>query len=61
MKDRLLRRTEVEQVVGLSRSTIYRLIDEGQFPKPLRLGPNSVRWSENELQAWITKRLEESR
>ena len=34
--DRLLRRTEVEEIVRLSRSTIYHLMKFGQFPAPPR-------------------------
>lgn len=50
--DRYLRRTEVEKVTGLSRSTIYRRIDQGTFPRPFDLGGNAVRWRETDLVAW---------
>ena len=39
--------------VGLSRSTIYRLMKLGQFPAPLRLGPNSIGWDAADLDAWL--------
>jgi prophage regulatory protein len=39
--------------VGLSRSTIYRLMKLGQFPTPLRLGPNSIGWDTADLDAWL--------
>lgn len=50
--DRYLRRTEVEKVTGLSRSTIYRRIEQGTFPRPFDLGGNAVRWRETDLIAW---------
>ena len=37
--NRLLRLKEVEQMVGLSRTSIYRLMDRGDFPHPVRVGP----------------------
>ena len=35
---RVLRREEVVALVGLSRSTIYKLIGRGEFPRPVQLG-----------------------
>ena len=49
MVDRLLRRSEVEEITGLSRSTIYRHLDQGIFPKPVRIGPRAVRWWLSEI------------
>ena len=51
--DRLLRRAEVEQMTGLSCSSIYRLMSDGQFPKPKRIAPQAVRWRLSEIQRWI--------
>ena len=50
--DKYLRRREVEKVTGLSRSTIYRRIDQGTFPRPFDLGGNAVRWRERDLVVW---------
>jgi prophage regulatory protein len=46
-------------MTGLSRSTIYRLISEDQFPPPVSLGGNSVAWIEHELEQWILERIEQ--
>lgn len=54
--DRMLRREEVEQRTGMSRSTIYRLMREGDFPLPQRVGQRAVRWRESELEAWLAAR-----
>ena len=51
--DRLLRRAEVEQLTGLSCSSIYRLMSDGQFPRPKRIAPQAVRWLLSEIQRWI--------
>ena len=34
MEERLLRRREVEKITGMSRSSIYRLMPDGEFPRP---------------------------
>lgn len=55
---RLLRRSEVQDRVGLSKSTLYLRISVGSFPKPVTLG-SSVRWVESEVEAWISERVSE--
>lgn len=52
MTDRYLRRTEIERSTGLSRSSIYRRIQEGTFAAPYNLGGNCVRWREQDLVDW---------
>ena len=50
---RVLRLKEVRHKTGLSRSTIYRWMDEGKFPKPVRLGARSVARIESEIDDWL--------
>lgn len=38
--------------VGLSESTIYRMLNLGTFPKPRKVGGKSL-WRSDELEAWI--------
>ncbi|PLC40305.1 dipicolinate synthase [Ralstonia pickettii] len=52
----LLRLGDVLLRVGLSRSTIYRLISTGEFPSPVRLGPRSVAWRAEEVDEWVNRR-----
>ena len=54
--NRLLRRREVEQMVSLSRTSIYRLADSGDFPHPIRVGPRAVRWRLGDIEQWISER-----
>ncbi len=54
--DRLLRRRQVEEVTGLTRSSIYRLMQTGQFPRPVRVGPAAVRWRASDITAWLESR-----
>ncbi len=51
--DRLLRRSEVERMTGLSRSAIYSKMRKGEFPAPKKVGPNAVRWLRSEIRGWI--------
>jgi len=57
----LIRRRHVERRTGLSRTSIYRLISEGQFPKPVSLGIRAVGWVESEIDAWLAARVADSR
>lgn len=50
---KLLRIKQVIDMTTLSRSTIYRLIDKGEFPKGKNLSSRTVVWSESELILWI--------
>lgn len=53
---RVLRLNEITKQVGLSRSTIYRLIANGDFPKPFKLGIASVGWDSIDIDQWIAGR-----
>ena len=54
---RLIRLPEVVHRVGLGRSTIYRWMAAGRFPKPVQLGGYAVAWAEGEVEQWIADRL----
>ena len=56
MSVKILRRTEVEQIVGLSRSTLYAMMAENTFPKPIKLGKRAIGWPDNVIEAWIEER-----
>ncbi len=57
----ILRLPIVKQRTGLSRSTIYLRISEGQFPKPVSLGGRAVGWIESEINDWLEQQIENSR
>ena len=54
--NRLLRLKEVVQMVGLSRASIYRLMDSGDFPHAIRVGPRAVRWRLRDIEQWMSER-----
>ena len=50
--------------LGVARSTIYRWVDSGHFPKPVVLGPetdknSSTRWLRTEVEEWLKTRPRE--
>ena len=53
MSNFILRRREVQTQTGLSRSHLYLLIQQGRFPKPVKLGARAVGWRQSEVQNWI--------
>jgi prophage regulatory protein len=56
---RILRLAEVEIVTGKSRTVIYREMQAGTFPIPIRLGGRAVGWLEDELRRWLERRIAE--
>ncbi len=56
MAKKVLRPREVTKKVNLSRTTIWRREREGNFPRRIRLGPNSTGWLEEEIDAWLDSR-----
>lgn len=54
--ERHYRRTEVEQITGLSRSTIYDLMSKDAFPRPVRVTARAVRWPESKITEWLAQR-----
>jgi prophage regulatory protein len=57
MLRRILRLPQVVEATGETRSTIYKRISEGQFPKPVRLGAKSVGWVEDEIAEYNNARI----
>lgn len=48
---------EVVRRCGLSRSTLYRLTDEGVFPRPVALTSARSGFVESEVDQWIADRI----
>lgn len=60
-KSAILIRKEVEQATSFSRTSIYRMMAKGQFPKPIRLSANRVGWLAEDIDNWLQQRIDESR
>lgn len=51
---------DVEAATSLKRSTLYRLIREGKFPRPIQLTPRRVGWDMEAVEEWIQARFDEA-
>nr|WP_299244179.1 AlpA family transcriptional regulator [uncultured Halomonas sp.] len=58
MSMKFIRIKDVMSRTGLARSTVYKYIGLGHFPKPVKLGARSVAWVEKEVEAWIQQCIE---
>ena len=57
----ILRRKQVEATTGLSRSSLYAMVNDGKFPKPIKLGKRASGWLQSEVQDFIQARVTASR
>lgn len=60
-KIRLLRLPEVMNKTGYGKAWIYRLINEGLFPQPVKIGVRAIAFIESEIDEWIVSAIERSR
>lgn len=51
-----LRIKQVAEKVALGESTIYRMIQRGEFPKPFELAPKCMAWLEDDIDAWLANK-----
>ena len=68
-KHRFIRLPEVLSRTGYGRATIYRKMEDGSFPRSVKLGgppidPNvfdsrAIAWIEDEVEQWIESRIDE--
>lgn len=53
---KLLKLKIVISMTSLSKASIYRQVNAGTFPAPIRIGPRSVAWLVSEIESWIEER-----
>jgi prophage regulatory protein len=51
--DRILRLNAVLDRTGLSRSTLYRKVQTGTFPKQVRIATRCTGWRESAINDWM--------
>ena len=51
--DRFLRLNAVLDKTGLSRSTLYRKIQEGTFPRQVAISARCAAWLESDVEEWM--------
>lgn len=55
---KILRLTDVIDLTGLGRSSIYKLMTTKEFPQTVPLFNRSVGWVEQEVLEWIQERID---
>lgn len=60
LNDKMVDMKFITEFTGLTDKWFYKLISEGQFPKPIKLGRSS-RWMQSEVEKWVNERINQSR
>lgn len=58
--DKMVDMAFITEFTGLSDKWFYKLIQDGLFPKPIKLGRSS-RWLKSEIEDWVFERIAKSR
>jgi prophage regulatory protein len=53
---RIMRLPAVLLATGLTRSTLYRLMAERTFPRPVKIAPRAVGWRRDDVRDWTDSR-----
>jgi prophage regulatory protein len=56
-ENRFIRMPDLKSKVGLSKSQIYKLIQQGEFPRPIKLGDKIAVWTQSEIEEWMSSKL----
>ncbi|MGY0147492.1 helix-turn-helix transcriptional regulator [Edwardsiella tarda] len=59
-QDPLIDMTFITRYTGMTDKWFYKLISEGEFPQPIKLGRSS-RWFKSEVESWMQARIADSR
>jgi prophage regulatory protein len=54
---RFLRREQVQELTGLSTSTLYEQMQRGDFPRGFHITPRRVAWLETDVHRWMADKL----
>ena len=55
--EKFLRISDLSDKVGIGRSQIYKLIQQGDFPTQIKLGERISVWSESEIEEWMRRKV----
>lgn len=58
---KFIRLNDVKLITGLSKSSIYAMMNSGDFPENVSLGARAVAWIESEVSEWVENRVAASR
>ncbi|NHO42785.1 AlpA family phage regulatory protein [Acetobacter fabarum] len=52
--EQFLTAKEVAKCLKVTTRTLYRRMDSGNFPRPVKFSENCVRWREQDVKSWIS-------
>ena len=58
MLKKIYKASEVAEYVNVSKSQIYKLVQQGRLPKPIKLGERGSGWLITEIDAWLQSRVD---
>jgi prophage regulatory protein len=54
--DRIIRKAQVLECVGMKATWLHEQVKAGKFPRPVRLGERAVGWRQSDVEAWLESR-----
>lgn len=60
LEDQFVNMAFITSLTGLTDKWFYKLIKDEVFPKPIKMGRSSL-WLKSEVEAWLQKRINQSR
>lgn len=60
LNDKMVDMVFITEFTGCSNKWFYKLIQDGEFPKPIKMGRSS-RWLKSEVENWVQQRISQSR
>ncbi|HHH1313951.1 helix-turn-helix transcriptional regulator [Yersinia enterocolitica] len=60
LEDQFIDMAFITKLLKMTDKWVYKLIKDGMFPKPIKLGRSS-RWLQSEIESWLQERISQSR
>ena len=58
LKTKLLKASELAEYINVCKSQVYKLVQQGRLPKPIKLGERGSAWLVSEIDAWLQSRVD---
>ncbi|MGQ3674291.1 helix-turn-helix transcriptional regulator [Xanthobacter sp. TB0139] len=56
MEENFVSLSEIKKLLSVSTATVYRWMEHEGLPRPIRFSPQTVRWKQSEINAWIMQK-----
>ncbi|WP_138430918.1 helix-turn-helix transcriptional regulator [Fodinibius saliphilus] len=54
--DRIIRPSELQDILGVTSSTLWRMEKEGRLPARIKISERAVGWRKSDIEEWIANR-----